>query len=59
MSQASKRLASEVQGAMGHPPYRDLFDFRPSAGPAPLLLILGTSQISHRQDVLCSPGLIE
>ena len=41
MSQASKRLASEVQGAMSHPPYRDLFDFRPSAGPAPLLLILG------------------
>ena len=26
---------------MQHPPYRELFDFRPSAGPAPLLLILG------------------
>lgn len=26
---------------MQHPPYRELFDFRPTAGPSPLLLILG------------------
>jgi hypothetical protein len=41
MSQAGRKLAQEVQAAMQNPPYRDLFDFRPSAGPAPLLLILG------------------
>ena len=40
MSQLGRKLAIEVQGAMQHPPYRDLFDFRPTAGPAPLLLIL-------------------
>lgn len=28
---------------MQHPPYRELFDFRASTGPAPLLLILGES----------------
>ena len=41
MSQAGRKLAQDVQAAMQNPPYRDLFDFRPSAGPAPLLLILG------------------
>ncbi|KAK1924702.1 Sec1-like protein [Papiliotrema laurentii] len=40
MSQAGRKLAVEVQAAMQHPPYRELFDFRPTAGPAPLLLIL-------------------
>lgn len=40
MSQAGRKLALEVQGAMQHPPYRELFDFRPTAGPSPLLLIL-------------------
>lgn len=32
--------ADLVQAAMQHPPYRELFDFRSTAGPAPLLLIL-------------------
>jgi hypothetical protein len=41
MSQAGRKLAQDVQAAIQNPPYRDLFDFRPSAGPAPLLLILG------------------
>ncbi|CAD6566648.1 MAG: vacuolar protein sorting-associated protein 45 [Tremellales sp. Tagirdzhanova-0007] len=40
MSQAGRKLATEVQAAIQHPPYRELFDFRPTAGPAPLLLIL-------------------
>jgi vacuolar protein sorting-associated protein 45 len=52
MSQSGRKLAAEVQvsllhirhlmgqAAMQHPPYRELFDFRPTAGPAPLLLIL-------------------
>lgn len=41
MSQAGRKLAQDVQAAIQNPPHRDLFDFRPSAGPAPLLLILG------------------
>jgi hypothetical protein len=40
MSAGGRRLATEVQAAMAHPPFRDLFDFRSTAGPAPLLLIL-------------------
>ncbi|GFZ46321.1 Vacuolar protein sorting-associated protein 45 [Saitozyma sp. JCM 24511] len=40
MSQAGRKLAMEVQAAMQHPPYRELFDFRPTAGPSPLLLVL-------------------
>ncbi|WVQ98586.1 hypothetical protein IAU59_005715 [Kwoniella sp. CBS 9459] len=40
MSLAGKKLANEVQAAMQHPPYRELFDFRPTQGPSPLLLIL-------------------
>ncbi|WVQ77964.1 hypothetical protein IAT38_000045 [Cryptococcus sp. DSM 104549] len=40
MSAAGKKLAGEVQAAMQHPPYRDLFEFRPTQGPAPLLLVL-------------------
>ncbi|ORX39703.1 putative vacuolar protein sorting protein of the Sec1p/Munc-18 family,VpsB [Kockovaella imperatae] len=40
MSQIGRKLAGEVQAAIQQPPYRDLFDFRPTAGPAPLLLIL-------------------
>ncbi|BEI85897.1 hypothetical protein CcaverHIS002_0601840 [Cutaneotrichosporon cavernicola] len=40
MSQAGRKLAADVHAAIGHQPYRDLFDFRSTAGPAPLLLIL-------------------
>ncbi|KAL7422247.1 vacuolar protein sorting-associated protein 45 [Cryptotrichosporon argae] len=40
MSQPGRKLALEVQAAINTAPYRDLFDFRPTAGPAPLLLIL-------------------
>lgn len=42
---------------MQHPPYRELFDFRPTAGSSPLLLILGEwescilgSHIDRRND---------
>ena len=37
--------AKKMQAAMQHPPYRELFEFRPTAGPSPLLLILG--EIRH------------
>lgn len=40
MSQAGRKLAADVSAALSHPPYHDLFDFRSTAGPAPLLLIL-------------------
>ncbi|ORY25715.1 Sec1-like protein [Naematelia encephala] len=40
MSAPGRKLAIEVQAAMQNPPYRELFDFRPTAGPTPLLLIL-------------------
>ncbi|WVW83283.1 hypothetical protein I302_105302 [Kwoniella bestiolae CBS 10118] len=40
MSLAGKKLAMEVQSAMTNAPYKDLFDFRGTNGPAPLLLIL-------------------
>jgi len=40
MSAGGRKLAMEVNAAMNHPPFRDLFDFRSTAGPAPLLLIL-------------------
>lgn len=38
---------------MQHPPYRELFDFRPTAGPSPLLLVLGKISLERmRQSVL-------
>jgi len=40
---AGVELMAMFQAAMQHPPYRELFDFRPTSGPAPLLLILGQS----------------
>ncbi|WWC61283.1 uncharacterized protein I303_103864 [Kwoniella dejecticola CBS 10117] len=40
MSTAGKKLAMEVQASMSNPPYRELFDFRSTQGPAPLLLLL-------------------
>ncbi|RXK39558.1 hypothetical protein M231_03228 [Tremella mesenterica] len=40
MSQAGRKLAVELQATMQQSPYRELFDFRPTAGPAPLLLVL-------------------
>ncbi|WWD15774.1 hypothetical protein CI109_100197 [Kwoniella shandongensis] len=40
MSAGGRKLAMEVQAAMQQPPYRELFEFRPTQGPAPLLLIL-------------------
>lgn len=40
MSQAGRKLAADVHAALSHQPYRDLFNFRSTAGPAPLLLIL-------------------
>ncbi|WOO81057.1 Vacuolar protein sorting-associated protein 45 [Vanrija pseudolonga] len=40
MSAAGYRLAQDVHGALNHAPYRDLFEFRSTAGPTPLLLIL-------------------
>ena len=32
---------------MQHTPYKELFDFRPSAGAPPLLLILGMFEGGH------------
>lgn len=40
MSAAGYRLAQDVHGALNHAPYRDLFEFRSTAGPTPLILIL-------------------
>ncbi|KAK6902765.1 hypothetical protein I203_108024 [Kwoniella mangroviensis CBS 8507] len=40
MSLAGKKLSMEVQSAITNAPYKDLFDFRSTNGPAPLLLIL-------------------
>lgn len=40
MSAAGRKLAQSLHNAIQTPPYRDLFEFRTNAGPAPLLLIL-------------------
>lgn len=40
MSQAGRMLAQAVSGEMNQGKYRDLFEFRGTQGPAPLLLIL-------------------
>lgn len=40
MSQAGRKMAADIHAALNHQPYRDLFDFRSTAGPAPLLLIV-------------------
>lgn len=40
MSQAGRMLAQAVSGEMSQGKYRDLFEFRGTQGPSPLLLIL-------------------
>ncbi|KAL1411206.1 vacuolar protein sorting-associated protein 45 [Vanrija albida] len=40
MSASGYRLAQDLHGALNHPPYRDLFEFRSTAGPTPQILIL-------------------
>lgn len=40
MSSSGRKLAQELQRRMNEPPYRELFGFKPTAGPAPLVLIL-------------------
>lgn len=40
MSAGGKKLAEQVHSAMNEQPYRELFGFKPTAGPPPLLLIL-------------------